>query len=152
MHSEVGKKSNQLKFFLTFVVQRVTLYPKLEDNDSVRNYPAVRGMAKNMFFFHHTHAEGGENEESMSKFNNFEVSLIPKLLAIPSYSIWAQIKMINALVQHLLRYVYPNLHNYPSLTQLYSVKEHTLDKVPLSSYACIWDNSQNFARNYGKTK
>lgn len=52
---------------------RQTLYPQLEDNESVKNYPNVRGMAKNLFFFHHTHAEGGDEEESMSKYNNFEV-------------------------------------------------------------------------------
>jgi hypothetical protein len=46
----------------------------LEDNEIVRKYPPVRGMGKNMFFFHHTHAEGGDEEESMSKYNKFEVS------------------------------------------------------------------------------
>ena len=39
----------------------------------VKSYPDVRGLAKNMFFFHHTHAEGGTDEESTSKFNTFEV-------------------------------------------------------------------------------
>ena len=52
---------------------RKTLYRQLEDNERVKSYPDVRGLAKNMFFFHQTHAEGGANEESMSKFNMFEV-------------------------------------------------------------------------------
>ncbi|KIM23243.1 hypothetical protein M408DRAFT_264970, partial [Serendipita vermifera MAFF 305830] len=66
-------------------IARRTLYKHLEDNERVKSYPDVRGLAQNMFFFHHTHPEGGENEESMSKFNTFEVS------------------MIKGLVQHLLR-------------------------------------------------
>jgi hypothetical protein len=52
---------------------RRTLYPRLEDNAAVKEYPDVRGMGKNLFFFHHTHAEGGADEESMSKYNTFEV-------------------------------------------------------------------------------
>lgn len=40
---------------------------------SVEIYPHVRGMGKDMFFFHHTHEEGGAEEESMSKYNTFEV-------------------------------------------------------------------------------
>jgi hypothetical protein len=33
-------------------------------------------MGKNLFFFHHTHAEGGVDEESLSKYNTFEVLLV----------------------------------------------------------------------------
>jgi hypothetical protein len=32
-------------------------------------------MGKNLFFFHHTHAEGSVDEESLSKYNTFEVIL-----------------------------------------------------------------------------
>lgn len=66
-------------------IARKTLYNHLQDNESVMAYPDVRGLAKNMFFFHHTHAEGGMDEETMSKFNIFEAS------------------MIIGLVKHLLR-------------------------------------------------
>ncbi|KAG8833026.1 hypothetical protein FRC17_000149 [Serendipita sp. 399] len=66
-------------------VARTTLYPTLEDNELVTKYPAVRGLARNIFFFHHTHAEGGADEESVSKYNAFEIT------------------MIKALVHHLLR-------------------------------------------------
>ncbi|KIM23239.1 hypothetical protein M408DRAFT_332444 [Serendipita vermifera MAFF 305830] len=64
---------------------RRTLYADLEDNDLVKTYPDVRGLAKNLFFFHHENAEGGNDEESTSKFNRFEAS------------------MIKGLVRHLLR-------------------------------------------------
>lgn len=57
----------------TLSYDRKTLYPYLEDHEVVSRYPDVRGMGKNMFFFHHTNAEGGADEESMSKYNTFEV-------------------------------------------------------------------------------
>ncbi|KAG8751519.1 hypothetical protein FRC14_007810 [Serendipita sp. 396] len=66
-------------------IARLTLYPHLEDNIRVTEYPAVRGLARNIFFFNHAHAEGGGDDESMSKFNTFEIT------------------MVKALVQHLLR-------------------------------------------------
>jgi hypothetical protein len=44
----------------------------LEDNEVVRNYPAVQGMEKNVVFFSHTNPENSE-EDSPSKFNMFEV-------------------------------------------------------------------------------
>jgi hypothetical protein len=55
---------------------RKTLYPYLEDNAVVNTYPDVRGMGKNLFFFHHTHSEGGTDEETMSKYNTFEVTML----------------------------------------------------------------------------
>lgn len=65
---------------------RTTLYPQLIDDESVSRYPNVKGMAKNIFFLHHTNAEGGgTNDESTSKFNQYEAA------------------MTKALVQHLLR-------------------------------------------------
>ncbi|PVF97899.1 P-loop containing nucleoside triphosphate hydrolase protein [Serendipita vermifera] len=66
-------------------IARETLYPYLEDNECVTQYPHVRGMGKDVFFFHHTHREGGNEEDSMSKYNIFEVD------------------MIKGLVNHLLR-------------------------------------------------
>jgi hypothetical protein len=63
--------------FMPILSNRKTLYDYLEDNAVVNTYPDVRGMGKNLFFFHHTHAEGGADEESMSKYNTFEVTLLP---------------------------------------------------------------------------
>lgn len=51
---------------------RAILYPSLEDHPIVRGYPAVQGMQKDVFFFDHTHPENS-SEDSMSKFNTFEV-------------------------------------------------------------------------------
>ena len=62
--------------FMLILSNRKTLYPYLEDNAVVNTYPDVRGMGKNLFFFHHTHVEGGVDEESMSKYNTFEVTLL----------------------------------------------------------------------------
>lgn len=61
------------KFCLTEGLFRRTLYPKLEDHESVNNYPPVRGMRKNVFFFDHRHKENGGEDDSISKFNQFEV-------------------------------------------------------------------------------
>ncbi|THH13828.1 hypothetical protein EW146_g6431 [Bondarzewia mesenterica] len=54
------------------------LYKNLEDHENVRQYPPVQGMQKNVFFFTHTHQENGE-EDSVSKFNKFEVEMIRDL-------------------------------------------------------------------------
>ena len=51
---------------------RTILYPKLEDNEVVRHYPAVQGMEKNVFFFSHNNPENSE-DDSVSKHNMFEV-------------------------------------------------------------------------------
>ncbi|KAG8683105.1 hypothetical protein FRC11_013964, partial [Ceratobasidium sp. 423] len=59
---------------------RNTLYPKLEDNERVLSYPNVRGMYRNMYFFSHTHKEGGGGEESVSKHNTFEIDMIYDLV------------------------------------------------------------------------
>lgn len=53
-------------------MSRTILYPKLEDNELVHRYPAVRGMQKDVYFLNHTHAEAG-TEDSVSKFNEYEV-------------------------------------------------------------------------------
>lgn len=56
---------------------RHTLYPNLTDNDFVKNYPNVRGFAKNVFFLDHEHPENdGSAEDTSSKFNTYEVDMI----------------------------------------------------------------------------
>ena len=57
------------------------MYPKLEDNELVTRYPPVQGMQKDVFFLNHLNEEGG-TEDSVSKFNMFEVSLEDSTLAI----------------------------------------------------------------------
>ncbi|KAG8704206.1 hypothetical protein FRC08_002369, partial [Ceratobasidium sp. 394] len=64
---------------------RNTLYRGLIDNPCVENYPDVRGMSKNMYFLSHPHRECGGGEDSVSKYNQYEVD------------------MIYAFVKHLLR-------------------------------------------------
>lgn len=60
---------------------RETLYPRLIDHDIVKGYSNVRGFTKNVFFFNHDHKEnGGSSEETTSKFNMFEVSMIKDLV------------------------------------------------------------------------
>ncbi|KIO21376.1 hypothetical protein M407DRAFT_29032 [Tulasnella calospora MUT 4182] len=59
---------------------RCTLYPSLIDNDAVIGRPSIRGMAKDVFFLDHRHAEGGAGEESVSKINTFEVNMIKDLV------------------------------------------------------------------------
>ncbi|KAH8998227.1 hypothetical protein EDB86DRAFT_2828512 [Lactarius hatsudake] len=49
---------------------RTILYPKLEDHEVVRGYPAVQGMEKNVFFSHNN-PENSE-DDSVSKHNMFE--------------------------------------------------------------------------------
>ncbi|QRV86468.1 Zinc finger, NF-X1-type [Ceratobasidium sp. AG-Ba] len=64
---------------------RNTLYEGLIDNPHVKNYPNVRGMQHNMFFMSHCHREAGGGDDSVSKYNQYEVD------------------MIYGLVKHLLR-------------------------------------------------
>ncbi|KAH9066139.1 hypothetical protein EDB87DRAFT_1678878 [Lactarius vividus] len=58
---------------------RTILYPKLEDNEVVRSYPAVHGMEKNVVFFSHDNPENSE-ADSASKYNMFEVAMIRDLV------------------------------------------------------------------------
>jgi hypothetical protein len=51
---------------------RTILYPKLEDHDTVRHYPPVQGVYKDVLFFSHDNAENAETD-SVSKYNMFEV-------------------------------------------------------------------------------
>ncbi|KAG8980424.1 hypothetical protein FRC05_006056 [Tulasnella sp. 425] len=59
---------------------RCTLYPSLIDDDTVKARPSVRGMAKDVFFLDHRHAERGAGEESVSRTNIFEVNMIKDLV------------------------------------------------------------------------
>ncbi|KZT10660.1 P-loop containing nucleoside triphosphate hydrolase protein [Laetiporus sulphureus 93-53] len=56
------------------------LYPRLEDHDLVKHYPPVRGMAKDVFFLSHKHRENGSEDDSVSKYNMFEVNMIKDLV------------------------------------------------------------------------
>ncbi|KAF5380591.1 hypothetical protein D9615_004617 [Tricholomella constricta] len=59
---------------------RNTLYPNLVDHDHVKDYPNVRGFAKNVFFLSHSHRENEGAEESSSKYNIYEVEMIRDLV------------------------------------------------------------------------
>ncbi|KAH9931167.1 P-loop containing nucleoside triphosphate hydrolase protein [Epithele typhae] len=52
---------------------RMTLYPRLQDHEVVKNYPNVQGMTKNVFFMTHNHKENGGEDDSVSKYNQYEV-------------------------------------------------------------------------------
>ncbi|KAF8639511.1 hypothetical protein AX17_001416 [Amanita inopinata Kibby_2008] len=56
---------------------RNALYPGLEDHQLVKEYPDVRGFARNVFFLTHEHRENDGNEEDPgSKYNTYEVNMI----------------------------------------------------------------------------
>ncbi|KZT72216.1 P-loop containing nucleoside triphosphate hydrolase protein [Daedalea quercina L-15889] len=59
---------------------RTTLYPKLEDHDLVKQHPHVQGMGADVFFLTHNHAESGSEDDSVSKYNDYEVSIIKDLV------------------------------------------------------------------------
>ncbi|KAH9951524.1 P-loop containing nucleoside triphosphate hydrolase protein [Amylocystis lapponica] len=59
---------------------RTTLYPALEDHELVKQYPPVQGMAKNVFFLNHNHKENGADDDSVSKYNVYEVGMIKDLV------------------------------------------------------------------------
>lgn len=52
---------------------RETVYTDLKDGACVMNYPSVKGISTNFFFFNHTHPE---NASETSKENSYEVDLI----------------------------------------------------------------------------
>ncbi|KAK9808579.1 hypothetical protein WJX72_000022 [[Myrmecia] bisecta] len=58
---------------------RSTIYPDLQDHPQVASHPAVRGMLHNVFFWHHDHPEGGQGDESRSKFNTTEAAMAARL-------------------------------------------------------------------------
>ncbi|KAG0046738.1 hypothetical protein BGZ83_008088 [Gryganskiella cystojenkinii] len=65
---------------------RHTLYPKLVDGGKVLEYPNVSGMASNLYFMSHCHPEDQRDQYlALSASNTFEA------------------KMVEALVQHLLK-------------------------------------------------
>jgi hypothetical protein len=47
------------------------IYPDLKDYKSVLTYPHIKGISKDLFFFHHVHREE-TNVGMSSKFNIFE--------------------------------------------------------------------------------
>ncbi|KAF8656766.1 hypothetical protein AX16_002444 [Volvariella volvacea WC 439] len=59
---------------------RNTLYPTLIDNDKVKDYPDVRGMVQNIFFLDHQNAENGDQDDTASKYNTYEVEMIKDLV------------------------------------------------------------------------
>ncbi|KIL62527.1 hypothetical protein M378DRAFT_128690 [Amanita muscaria Koide BX008] len=60
---------------------RGVLYPTLEDHDLVKKYPNVRGFNRNVFFLNHEHRENDGNEEdSTSKYNTYEVQMIRDMI------------------------------------------------------------------------
>ncbi|PPQ89247.1 hypothetical protein CVT25_001326 [Psilocybe cyanescens] len=63
---------------ISHFIRRI-LYPKLEDNDVVKVYPPVKGMQKDIYFLNHTYPEGGL-EDSVSKYNTYEVQMIRDLV------------------------------------------------------------------------
>jgi len=60
---------------LSFFVVKSTLYPKLQNNAIVQDYPRVRGMKENVFFLDHHEPEGGGGGADISKHNIYEVSI-----------------------------------------------------------------------------
>ncbi|KAJ8454017.1 hypothetical protein ONZ51_g13274 [Trametes cubensis] len=58
---------------------RTILYPKLEDNAVVAEYPPVQGVESDVFFLNHLNKEGG-SDDSVSKYNMFEVEMIRDLV------------------------------------------------------------------------
>lgn len=85
----------------------MTLYPRLEDHDLVKNYPHVQGMAKDVFFLNHDHKENGGEDDFVSKYNQFEVRQIPPTSCgcIFISHATSKVDMIKDLVLYLLRYV-----------------------------------------------
>jgi hypothetical protein len=77
----------QLFLILTTSYSR-SLYPHLEDHAKVESYPSVRGMAKDIWFFHHTNKENSGGDDGVSKCNTFEVSKLSAFISIP-FLIWS---------------------------------------------------------------
>lgn len=63
---------------------RSTLYPQLEDHDSVSNHPQVDGMRDRLFWFDHNQQESKNAPgptASFSKTNDFEVEMVAALVS-----------------------------------------------------------------------
>ena len=56
------------------------VYDKLEDHESVKNYPEIRGISKNLYFIHHNEPES-ENQNLLSYQNEFEAKYLVGLCA-----------------------------------------------------------------------
>src|SRR5690606_25216023 len=98
----------------------IPIYPKLENHQSVNNYPNVMGISHNMFFLHHTVPEI-KNEDSLSKSNPHEASFITHLtnyLLLQGYTS-NQITVLTAYSGqvHLLRKEFRKASN-PSTTSV----------------------------------
>ncbi|THH30127.1 hypothetical protein EUX98_g4067 [Antrodiella citrinella] len=59
---------------------RTYLYPNLEDHELVKQHPDVRGMGKSVFFVTHNHKENAGEDDSVSKFNQYEVNMVVDLV------------------------------------------------------------------------
>lgn len=59
---------------LIFAVRNI--YPGLIDHEDVKIYPHVRGMQKDVFLLSHNNMEQGGGEDSESKHNIYEASLL----------------------------------------------------------------------------
>lgn len=57
---------------------RETIYPYLHDDRSVKNYPDVLGMSKNLFFINHSQPESTQSEET-TKTNTYEAEFLIQL-------------------------------------------------------------------------
>ena len=63
---------------------RNTLYPNLKDSEAVENYPAVEGMKRRLFWFHHQQPEAPPDPTRLvpsSHFNEFEVDFTAALVS-----------------------------------------------------------------------
>ena len=56
------------------------VYEKLENHESVKNYPEIRGISKNLYFIHHNEPES-ENQNLLSYQNEFEANYLVGLCA-----------------------------------------------------------------------
>ena len=52
---------------------RNMLYEGLEDHETVKSYPDVQGMVRNLFFITHSNKENGRMDDMASKYNTYEV-------------------------------------------------------------------------------
>ncbi|KAI9691183.1 MAG: hypothetical protein M1822_008803 [Bathelium mastoideum] len=63
---------------------RQNLYPHLKDSGAVQNYPAVAGMKKRLFWFHHQQLEAPQDPTrlgSASHYNQFELDFTAALVS-----------------------------------------------------------------------
>ena len=54
-------------------MNRNMLYEGLQDHKTVKSYPNVRGMVRNLFFITHSNKENGGMDDMASKYNTYEV-------------------------------------------------------------------------------